>query len=326
VKKILPPLLVLIMVTLACGSPAPQPTPTPLNRLKTIPADHAKGMPADDPWPPVAAAPWTQPEQLPTPVSTAGAEDSAFITPDDTTLYFFFTPDVSIPVQKQLLDGVTGIWRSDRVGAAWTEPVRVLLESPQETALDGCEFVLDSQMWFCSAGQGNYRPIDFYIATLQDGEWTNWHNASRQLNETFQIGEMHLSADGQDLYFASPRPGGYGGSDLWVTHKNDDAWDEPINLGPQVNSAADENRPCLSADGRELWFDAPSRNGKPGPAVLMALLQADGTWGKPQEVISSFAGEPSLSGDGKRLYFIHHFYSADMKQMLEADIYVATRP
>jgi len=41
------------------------------------------------------------------PVNTSGGEDSPFLLPDSQTLYFFFTPDVSIPTEKQLFDGVT---------------------------------------------------------------------------------------------------------------------------------------------------------------------------------------------------------------------------
>jgi len=48
-------------------------------------------------------------------VNTPGGEDSPFITPDGATLYFFLTPDVSIPVERQLFDGVTGIWASIRL-------------------------------------------------------------------------------------------------------------------------------------------------------------------------------------------------------------------
>jgi len=285
-----------------------------------------KYTPESDPWPPQVISPWSRPIPLPYPVNTAGGEDSAFITADGQTLYFFFTPDVSIPPEKQLLDGVTGIWSSQRIDDAWAEPVRIWLESPGEMALDGCDFVLENEMWFCSTRQGNYRTIDFFLATYRNGKWTDWRNAGRQLNETYQIGEMHLSTDGQSLYFASTRPGGLGGSDLWVTHRNGDIWDEPENLGPNINSTADENRPFLSADGQQLWFDAPSRNGKPGPAVYMSLLQPDGTWGKAREIVSNFAGEPNLTTDGKTLYFIHHYYTANVDRMLEADIYVSTRP
>jgi hypothetical protein len=44
-----------------------------------------------------------------------------------------------------------------------------------------------------------------------------------------------------------------------------------------------------------------------------------------EEIISSFAGEPTLNSDGRTLYFVHHYFSSDLSQMIEADIYVSTR-
>ena len=65
---------------------------------------------------------FTQPTPVPGLVNTAGAEDSPFITPDGKTLYFFFTSDVRVPVEKQLLDGVTGVYRSRLVDGRWIDP------------------------------------------------------------------------------------------------------------------------------------------------------------------------------------------------------------
>jgi hypothetical protein len=44
------------------------------------------------------------------------------------------------------------------------------------------------------------------------------------------------------------------------------------------------------------------------------------------EMRNSSAGEPTLAGDGNTLYFVHHYFSADLRQIIEADIYVSTRP
>ena len=77
-------------------------------------------------------------------------------------------------------------------------------------------------------------------------------------------------------------------------------------------------------DGLELWFNGQSTKGRPGPAIFRSLRQPDGTWGAAEEIVSTFAGEPTLSGDGKTLYFVHHYYSEDLGTMLEADIYVST--
>jgi hypothetical protein len=180
-------------------------------------------------------------------------------------------------------------------------------------------------MYFCSIRAGNYREIDIYTATLIDGVWTDVKNAGEWFNVTALVGEMHITAGYRELYFASKRPGGYGGFDLWVSQADAYGWGTPQNIGPQVNTAGDENRPFVSDDGTELWFDSASRKGKPGPAIYRCLRQGDGSWGQCAETVSSFAGEPALTADGRTLYFIHHFYSADMQRMIEADIYVAHR-
>ena len=309
---------------LAClGTPTPQPTAIP--RLSAIPADAVKVTPQDDPWPPKAGPGWSTPEPLEEPINTAGGEDSPFVTLDGRTLYFFFTPDVRVPAQEQVVDGVTGIWMAQRTPDGWGEPQRVVLASPDEPHLDGCPFVLDDWMVFCSVRPGNHRQVDLYTATRRDGVWTDWQNWGERINVEYQVGEMHVTADGRYLYFSSDRPGGLGGQDLWVSERTDDDWGEPVNLGPPINTATNEARPFVSADGQELWFDAPGRSGCPGPAIFRSARQPDGSWGEPEEVVSCFAAEPTLTADGSTLYFAHHYFTADLSQMIEADIYVTRR-
>jgi hypothetical protein len=312
-------LVVMLLALNSCTQSQPVQTKT---RAETIPATAVKMTPETDAFPPVLHSDqWQKPVPLGGPINTAGAEDSSFITPDGNNFYFFFTPDVSIPAEKQLLDGVTGIWWSQKVGGNWTEPERVVLNN--DLSLDGCEFVQGDTMWFCSVRKGNIGEIDIYTAKLKNGKWTDWRNAGEQLNKQYDIGEFHLSADGDTMYFHWMGHGGLGGIDIWKSEKTDGKWGEPINLGPKVNSAADEGWPFLTSDGNELWFCGQSRLGYTGPAVFRSLKMADGSWGEPVEIISNFAGEPTLD-DAGNIYFVHHFYSKDGK-MLEADIYVAYR-
>ena len=320
-KKLIPPVLILVLVTLACGQATP--TPEPVDREARMP--ETKYSPEDDFWPPVAAAGWTQPVPLPYPVNTAGGEDSPFILPDGNTLYFWFTPDVSLPAEQQLGDGVTGIWVTERMGEGWSEPERVHLIEPGKLGLDGCEFILGEVMYFCTTREG-YTGIEWFRAELVDGTWQDWRLASDELKqEEYETGELHISADGQELYFHSSRAGGFGLRDIWVSYMTSTGWGEPVNLGTTVNTANDEGYPYLSPDGSELWFTGQSSGGKPGPAVYRSLRQPDGTWGQAQEIINTMAGEPTLSGDGRTLYFMHAFFTADMSRMLEADIYVSYR-
>lgn len=322
-KKTLPPLALLMFAILACRQATP--TPEPVDRYALLP--EVKYGPESDPWPPIARAGWTPPVPLPYPVNTAGGEDSPFVTPDGGTLYFFFTPDVSLPVERQLLDGVTGIWVTHRSGETWSEPERILLSDPGEVAGDGCEFISGDVMYFCTVREG-YTGVQWFRADLVDGRWQNWRYAGDELRQhEYEVGELHISADGQELYFHSSRPGGYGGLDIWVSTLTPDGWGEPVNLGPLVNTTGDEGWPYISPDGQELWFNSMGWPGqtRPGPAIFRSLRQPDRSWGAAEEIISSFAGEPTLSGDGTTLYFVHHYFSSDLSTMLEADIYVSYR-
>ncbi len=279
--------------------------------------------PESDYWPPTAAPGWTQPEPLPYPVNTAGGEDSPFLLPDGQTLYFVFTPDVSIPAERQVLDGVTGLWVTHRSGEVWSEPERVWLSAPGELSLDGCEFIAGDLMYFCTVRVGFSEP-QWFRADLVDGRWQHWRSAGDELRQTaYEVGELHISGDGQELYFHSRRAGGLGDLDLWVSHRTPAGWGEPVNLGASVNTPYWEGWPYLSPDGQALWFCGQSTRGRPGPAIFRSLRRPDGSWGQAEEIISTFAGEPTLSPDGRTLYFVHHYFSADLSTMLEADIYVS---
>jgi len=67
------------------------------------------------------------------------------------------------------------------------------------------------------------------------------------------------------VVFASNRPGGYGGYDLWCSHDRDGAWAPPVNLGPTVNSSSDEFRPSVTLLARSVQTLVFSSN-RPGGA------------------------------------------------------------
>jgi hypothetical protein len=280
-----------------------------IDRQSRIPADAVKVTSATDTAPPqVLSSGYEQPVPIPGAVNTAGGEDSPFITPDGNTLYFFFTPDVKIPAEKQLLDGVTGIYVSQKVDGQWGSPERILLQDPGKLALDGCEYVQENVMLFCSTREG-YVGIHWFMAQYRDGAWRDWKYAD--FAPDFQVGELHFSADGSQLYFASDRPGGKGGLDIWVSTRINGVWQAPANV-EAVNTPDAEGWPALSLDGAELWL---TRN-----YGLWRSLGSAGEWQPPEQIITSLAGEASIDSAGN-VYFVHHFFKDD--QVIEADIYVA---
>ena len=284
------------------------------SRESSIPNDAIKMTPQADANPPKShSIEFYDPVPIQGKVNSAGAEDSAFIISNGSALHFFFVPDVRVPVQEQVLEPTVGIYVSRKTNGVWTEPERILLQDEGKLAMDGCEFVQGNIMYFCSAREG-YTGLHWFRADYIDGKWRNWENADQFFKTSeYEVGELHISSDGQELYFHSKRAGGVGGLDIWVSKRINGEWSIPVNVAA-VNSPGDEGWPALSPDGNELWFSKEYG--------VWRSKKLNGGWQAPEKMFSPLAGEPSIDAEGN-VYFTHHFFENDV--MIEADIYVAFR-
>jgi len=154
---------------------------------------------------------------------------------------------------------------------------------------------------------GRYAKADFIFGTPI--------NLGPTVNSTATEQVPSPSADGLELYFSDHitglRPGGRGGADLWVATRptKDDPWGVPVNLGPTVNSTANDEYPDLSADGLSLYFSS-DRAGGLGSYDLWVTTRVtrDDPWQKPVNLgstVNSTYGDanPDISTDGLSLYF-----------------------
>jgi len=86
-----------------------------------------------------------------------------------------------------------------------------------------------------------------------------------------------LSPDKQELYFSSNRPGGYGGSDIYVSRlRPNGRWSSPQNLGPLVNTAGDESAPFMHADNETLYFTSSGLQGYGGKDIFFSKKKLSG--------------------------------------------------
>ena len=312
-KKIL--LLIILSLFIISNCASKKVPTTNIDRSEKIPTTAIKITPETDKYPPIIHSDEFDPLfPLGDNINTAGAEDSPFVsTQGGETLYFFFTPDVRIPPEKQVLDGVTGIYVSYKGKGDFYVTERIILQDKNKLALDGCEFVINNTiLYFCSAREG-YTGIHWFTAEKIDKKWTNWKNSD--FNSDYEVGELHI--DNNELYFHSAKSGGKGGLDIWVSRKLNNKWQQPVNL-EIVNTKENEGWPYISPDGKELWF---SRTYKGSPAIFRSKKD-NNQWQSPELIISQFAGEPTLGINGN-LYFVHHYFKDGI--MIEADIYIATR-
>ena len=98
--------------------------------------------------------------------------------------------------------------------------------------------------------------------TLAAKTWNDWGapvnvetlaGSSEQVNTQFNDGCPILSPYDGSLYMASDRPGGFGGLDIWIAPRSGNGWGEPVNAGPQINTAAAEFCPS-PARGNRFFF------------------------------------------------------------------------
>jgi Tol biopolymer transport system component len=137
-------------------------------------------------------------------------------------------------------------------------------------------------------------------------------NLGPTVNSSAYESGSNLSADGLELYFRSERPGGYGSDDLWVARRptKNDAWEDPVNLGPVVNNSYSEGQPNISVDGLTLYFNSDQPGGYGGQDLwLTRRPTTNDPWGEPVNLgptVNSSVGDsaPSISADGL-LLFLH---------------------
>ena len=101
----------------------------------------------------------------------------------------------------------------------------------------------------------------------------------------FSNGQATISPDGKVMYFASDRPGGFGGTDLYKSVKGmDGKWSAPENLGPKINSEGNEMFPYYDAKGGYLFFSSNGWPGLGGLDVFVTKVKRDGSYTKPQNL------------------------------------------
>jgi cell division septation protein DedD len=113
--------------------------------------------------------------------------------------------------------------------------------------------------------------LNLFIAEVNPaGQWVN----ARPLpfNETVSsAGYGSFSPDGQSIYFASNRAGGFGGYDIYRAHRLGDGWEAyPENMGATLNSMGDEITPYY--DGSSLFFASDYHQGLGGFDVFRAEM------------------------------------------------------
>lgn len=178
-----------------------------------------------------------------------------------------FSADESVLIFTSKREGSTGgvlteegqydedIYISYNNDGIWSEPVSIgdSINTPGHEATIGLS--VDGQQLFIykdDNGDGN-----IYISELYGDKWSAPRKMGSNINTRFRETHASLAANGKSLYFSSTRPGGFGGSDIYVVHKLPDGkWSKAQNMGPKVNTVFNEEGPYIHPDGVTLYFSS----------------------------------------------------------------------
>ncbi len=189
----------------------------------------------------------TEVVNLGAPVNTVRDDYFPFFANDQQSFYY--------TRQGELRDEDLILGRRNKQGEGWTTNRFSNFNTLQPEGM--CTLVRDGERIFFTLchEQTSQGGCDLYAGWLIDGKVEQMEPLPDYINQQSWESQPAISCDGQQLFFASIRPGGLGGSDIYqCTKQADGTWSEPKNLGDGVNTPQDEEGPFLSNDGRTLYF------------------------------------------------------------------------
>lgn len=126
--------------------------------------------------------------------------------------------------------------------------------------------------------------FDIYVSIKKDGSWRSMKKIPGKVNSRYRETSVSVSADGQELYFSSDRRGGFGGFDLYVSQWTGKQWDDPVNLGPVINTPGNEEAPFINPGNNKLYFSSDGHETIGNMDIFVSIRGPEGNWNEPVNV------------------------------------------
>jgi outer membrane protein OmpA-like peptidoglycan-associated protein len=241
-------------------------------------------------------------------INTADDEYSPVATADENTLIF-----------TRQINGNEDFYQSKKIDGKWQSATYLSSQINTANYNEGSESISqDGKVLFftgCNRPDGLGR-CDIYISQKRGDDWSKPFDLSPPVNTSGWESQPSISSDGRTLYFVSNRKGGYGGYDIWKSVLTPKGWGEPENLGPNINTAFNEQSPFIHADDSTLYFCSNGWPGMGNQDLFMSRLGKDGKWQKPENLgypINSSGDETglSLTANGSTAFFASNNLNGD---------------
>lgn len=180
---------------------------------------------------------------------------------------------------------------------------------------------------------GGYGSCDIYVTKRTGKTWSHPTNIGAPVCTNSWETQPSISADGNTLYFISTRPGGKGGSDVWIATKDKSGkWSSPVNAGDSINTVYDEKSVFIHHDNKTLYFSSPGHPGMGKDDIFYSRKEEDGGWSEAVNLgypINTKNDENSLvvALNGRNAYFSSDRYNKNRDMDLyQFELYEGARP
>jgi outer membrane protein OmpA-like peptidoglycan-associated protein len=219
------------------------------------------------------------------------------------------------------------IFTSTKSGSAWSRAQNIGNVVNIKFSDSGLALSADGNTLFIYKDEGNG---DIYFSERKNGVWTAPEALPGIINSSYREASISITKDEDVLYFASERPGGFGGSDIYSCTKDSKGeWSKVRNLGPGINTELDEDGPFIDNEGKTLYFSSTGRKGMGGYDIYKSTLKNfdKNEWGEPENLGFPINTPDDdiyyvTTKDGKRSYYA----SVREDGMGYTDIYMITVP
>jgi hypothetical protein len=210
------------------------------------------------------------------------------VTADGGTLYFTSrrqgtTGNLKDPMGQYFED----IYKSTRVDELWGAATNV--GAPLNTRVHDATVGIspDGSSMIVYRTQGDLVSGDLFEARVYAQQWQMPELMTSMINSASHEPSASIAPGGDEIYFTSDRPGGFGGRDLYrIRRLPNGEWSLPLNLGPKVNTAHDEDAPFIHSDGLTLFFSSNGHSTMGGYDIFKTtLMDADmNGWSLPENM------------------------------------------
>jgi outer membrane protein OmpA-like peptidoglycan-associated protein len=227
-----------------------------------------------------------KPENLGQKVNSSNDEYVNSLSTDEQSMYLTIKSKVVDEIQNAPAY-VEKIYQTQLDSLNWADPKIVIFGDQIIDGAGGASVSPNNRYLFFTAcnKEDSKGGCDLYYSKIIDGKPSDAKNLGSVVNSGSWDSQPCFSSDGKSLFFASKRPGGYGGADIWISELDKNGnFTNPQNAGSIINTSGDEMAPLIHYDATTLFFSSNGLIGMGGYDLFVSKYSADGNWSEPENL------------------------------------------